>query len=442
MKVSLKTSVAYGLGSLGQNLIYGFVVSYLLLFYTDYFGISAAAVGTLFLVARIWDACNDPFTGYIVDNTRTKWGKFKPYILFAPIAMVITTVLLFLQPDLSVGGKLIYAYITYILFGMAYSILDVPFWAMTSSITDDPKQRTKIVMYTRIFAIIGGIAVSISALPLVKATNNWALVAGIFGFICIVFMLITFFFVKEQNQQIQLSTEKFTVKNAFQLIRTNRPLQLVLISLLVLDLTLNLRGAFSVYYFKYFLNNEGLIPLFTLVSFLPIVIGAILSSFIASKIGKKNATLLGIIGFAASQVFLFFVGKNIILLFTVAGLGTMLLGISTIVLSSMIADCVEYGEWRSGKRGEGTVFSTNTFRSKFADAIGGALGAYSLAIIGYVPNAVQTEMTLGWMQLFFTLIPGLLMILAAIPIYKYTLTEEKFDSILSDIRNRKLTNAS
>ncbi|WP_235867338.1 glycoside-pentoside-hexuronide (GPH):cation symporter [Priestia abyssalis] len=435
MKVSVKTSLFYGLGSLGQNFIYVLVVSYLMVYYTDYFGLAPAAVGTLFLVARIWDALDDPIIGLLVDNTKSKYGKFRPYLLYTPVIMAAFTVLLFLQPDLSSTAKIIYAYVTYIMWGMSYTILDVPYWSMTATITDDPKERTKVVMVPRVMAIIAAISVSVITLPLVKALNSWLLVALIYSVICVLFFGITFWNVKEKVNITK--KEKYTLKDAGRILKSNRPLQLILLTLLIGDLTMNLRGAFSLYYFKYYLNAEKLFPLYSLVTMLPILIGALLSPIVSKKIGKRMTAIGGNAAYGSGFILLFFLGKNIVLLFVISGLSTLFFGLSMIAMSAMVADCVEYGEWRTGKRAEGTVFSTNTFRSKFADALGGAMGAYALSFIGYIPNQAQTDTTMSWMHLFFTIIPGIFMLVAVLPLIKYELTETFYNKILAEIKIRR-----
>ncbi len=409
-----------------------------MLFYTDYFGISAAAVGSLFLIARIWDALIDPVMGIIVDNTKSRWGKFRPYLLVTPVIMAGLTVLCFLQPNISPAAKIIYAYVTYIMWGMSYSVVDVPYWSMTSAITDDPKERTKVVMVPRVMAIIAALFVSVFTLPLVKALNSWVLVSLIYAVLCVVFFWITFFNVKEQVTVER--NEKFTFRDAFRVIKLNQPLLLLLLTMLLEDIVTKFRGAFGIYYFKYYLQAENLFPIFSLVSIVPILIGAMFVPMISKRLGKKKTTIIGIVGYGVVHIALFFVGKSMIPFFTLTILGALFFGIATITMSAMIADCVEYGEWKTGKRAEGTVFSSNTFRSKFAGAIGGGIGAYMLSGIGYIPNQTQTGTTLVWMQLLFTIIPGILLLISVVPLIKYPLTEETYEKILSEIKMKRESN--
>ncbi|MFD0616995.1 MFS transporter [Paenibacillus sp. GCM10027629] len=437
MKVSMKTALSFGLGSLGQNMLYALMVSYLLMFYTDYLGIAAAAAGALLLIVRLVDAFVDPLFGVFMDNTQTRWGKFRPYLLFAPIVLTVLTVFLFFQPNLSDQGKLIYAFVTYAAWSLAYTVLDVPYWSMTAVITDDPQQRTKVVVIPRIMAIVGAIASSALTLPLVKATGSWVVPALLFSGACMLCMWVTFFTVKE-NVHVP-RTDKFKVADAWQMLRQNTPLLIILFSLLIGDMTMNLRSAFSIYYFKYVLQAEHLVPIYTIVGIVPILLGAVLSTWVARKIGKKKTAIIGNVGFGVMHILLFFAGHNVAMLFVFSSLGTLAFGIGAIAMSSMLADTVEYGEWKTGDRAEATIFSTNTFRSKFADAIGGSIGAFALALTGYVPNHVQAAGTVTSISLFFSVIPGILMVLAALPFLKYELTEEFYARILGEIKLRRET---
>lgn len=181
----MKTAISFGMGSLGQNMLYTLTVSYLLMFYTDYLGIAAASAGVLLLVVRVIDAFADPLFGIFMDNTHTRWGKFRPYLLFTPVVLTVLTLFLFMQPNLSDHGKLIYAFVTYAVWSIAYTFLDVPYWSMTAVITDDPRQRTKVVVVPRIMAIIGAIVSSALTIPLVKATGSWTVPALLLvGYVC------------------------------------------------------------------------------------------------------------------------------------------------------------------------------------------------------------------------------------------------------------------
>jgi GPH family glycoside/pentoside/hexuronide:cation symporter/probable glucitol transport protein GutA len=212
--------------------------------------------------------------------------------------------------------------------------------------------------------------------------------------------------------------------------------------MLLEDTVTKFKGAFGIYYFKYYLHAENLFPLFSMVSVVPILIGAMFVPMMSKRLGKRKTTIIGLVGSGVSGIALFFVGKSMIPFFVFSILGSLFFGIAAITMSAMIADCVEYGEWKTGKRAEGTVFATNTFRSKFAGAIGGGIGAFMLSGIGYIPNQTQTGTTMVWMQVLYTIIPGILLLLSAIPLMKYQLSEGFYEKILSEIKIRRKSNTT
>lgn len=426
--------MAYGLGSLGNNMIYAFIATYLLVFYTEVFGIGANLIAIMFLVARIWDGLNDPIMGIIVDNTKTRWGRFRPYLLFVPFIMAITTVLCFLNPDLSDRGKLIYAYITYIAWGMSFTAMDIPYWSMSAAITQDPVVRNKVVMVPRTLAMVGFLIVNVLTLPLVKLTGSWTTVAIIYSFFAVVFTLVTFFFVEER---VSVKREKRqTLKDVLGLFKANKPLRMLIYSMLILEGVNAIRLAMTYYYLRYNLGSEDVIPIFLGLYLLMNVVGALAAPIIAKATGKKTVAIVSIALTTITSVGMFLTGYGTLgFIFLWNIIGAIAMGASNIVMTSMIADCVEYGQWKTGNRAEGMVFSTNIFKTKLASALGGALGAYALHWAGYIPDVAQTKETLDIIHLSFTLIPGIIAGISLIPILKYDLTEKKYKEILAELNN-------
>ncbi len=440
-KLTLKEKLSYGMGSLGASTIYGLMSTYLLLFYTDYFGISAASVGVLFLVARIFDAFTDLLMGIIVDNTNSKWGRFRPYILIAPIFIAITTILVFIVPDFNYMGKLIWAYSTYILWGLAFTSRDIPFWALSAVITQDTQERNTVVTLSRTIAMVGIISVNVITLPLVNKFSSispnlgWAVVAGIYGLLCIVFSALTYFNIKEKV--VSRKGHKQTFKAVFEQLKVNKPLITLLGFMLISEIVLTVKNIFPIYYLSYNYNSPALIPVFMGVYAITIIIGAGISPFTAKKIGKKRTLKFAIIFSAIMSIGIFITGyESIIILFVFIIPMGIADGVAEVIRNSMLADTVEYGEWKTGYRSEGMIFSTNIFKTKVAAAIGGAIGAFTLSSIGYVPNVIQAASALNGIHYVFTIVPGILVFLSLIPLSKYTLTEEKYNEIVEMIRLR------
>ena len=440
-KLSLWTKLAYGSGGLGNNFIYGLMTVYLMVFYTDYFGLSAASVGTLFLVARIWDAINDPVMGMLVDNTKTRWGKFRPYLLFVSFILAATTTLCFASPDFSPTGKLIFAYVTYILWGMSFTAIDIPYWSMSASLTENPKERNSVVMIPRTLATVGFNIVAVAALPIVhflgrgNDRRGFFFTALVFSIGMVFFTLITFFVCRE-NVQVK-KKGRTSIKDAVEMVRLNRPLQLVIIGQLLIDVIYSIKGMLPIYYLKYVLDAENLVPLSMGIGMVVMLMGCVSAPWFCSKLGKKWATIGGNLIGAISGIVFYFSGYHIISFFVLGSIGIFGVSMANISLMSMLIDTVEYGEWKTGKRLEGVIFAANTFRAKMSLAIGGALGAYSLAAIKYVPNVEQAPETLKGIHLLFSLVPGVLSLLAMMPYFFYNLTEKRYETILKEVVARR-----
>lgn len=432
--VSIKTLFTYSAGSLGNNMICALINSYLLIFLTDSFGVGAAAVGTLFLVARIIDGISDPIMGIIVDNTNTKIGKSRPYLFIVPIFMGLATIMCFSSPDLSYSNKIIWMYVSYIFWGLSFTAMDIPYWSLSANITRSSQGKTKIVTAARTVAYVGNFIVFSLTIPLVSIIGSWTKVAIIYVCFAVIFTLITAFGIKE------ISTTKKKEKQGFKqfinLLKTNKPLRIVLLSMLVLELSNSIKGTISIYYIKYNFNAEMMIPVVTSLGMAASILGGIISPYIAKKLGKKNTAILGLIASAIGSFVIFLLSySSLPLLISVNFIVGIFDGAGYITLTSMVADCVEYGEWKTGTRSEGMIFSLNIFKSKIASAIGGSLCGYILAYIGYNANSAQSTFTLNGIHLIQTLIPCVIIIISFLLLRSYNLSEAEYDAIVDDLKN-------
>ena len=442
VKLKAKEIWGYGVGALGQNIIFATVAGFLLLFYTDYAGISAAAVGTLFLVARIWDAIDDPLQGYICDRTRTKWGRFRPWIFMATILGSVISVSLFVMPNLSPTGKIIYIYITYILYGIIYSFYDIPYWSLIPTMTEDSQERTRITLPPRLMALFGGMIGGVATLPLVKVlgggndNRGFLIVAIIFSIIYVITGLIGFFSTKERVSPPKKEHEKF-VDSVFVIVK-NVPLLLLFVATVGTTVAGAFRGAMAVYYFKYVVGNDVMVSMFVL-SFIPLTLVAmLLTPVIAKKMGKKNTLIFAMAFMTITYGISYFIPGSMatlyILINVLAGFGN---GVFVIVATSMFADTVEYAEWKIGKRSESIIFAMVTFVAKLSNSVGGAVVAFGLAAIGYVPNIEQSAKTLSGINQLMSIWPALIGLLSIIAILFYTLTEKKYSEIMVELQERR-----
>lgn len=446
--VSLKMKLSYGLGALGKDYACAIVYIFLMYYFTDVLGLAPAFVGTLFLVARMWDAVNDPAMGMLVDNTRSKWGKFRPWIMIGTILNAITVVGMFTKPE-AFAGKSLYIYISimYILWGMTYTIMDIPFWSMIPSLSSDKKEREEIAVVPRIFASLAWLSLGSFGLPLIAFLGKgdegrgFSLLSLGIAAVFILTSIITVMNVKEQVVSKKAS-EKINLKEAFRLILKNDQLVALIGTVLMFNLMAQISGGVAIYYFKYAVGIERLFSVFTGFSGLAEIGSLLMFPILSTKIGRKKvfflACALPVIGF----LMLFFSGviapgnaTLIAISGIVAKLGSGLtLGISTV----MLADVVDYGEFKFGSRNESVIFSVQTLLVKSASAVSGWLIGMGLSMVGYVPNVTQTASAILGIKYLMIVFPILLSICGYV-IYRkyYKLNGEYYDEIVETIRVKR-----
>jgi len=443
-KISLKEKLAYGIGPFGQNFIYNLMASFLLFFYTDVFGITAAAAGTLLLVARVWDAVNDPMMGMIADRTKSKWGKFRPYLLFTPLLFLPFAVATFTVPSFTkYSSKLVWAYVTYIGFGMLYTASDVPFWALSSVITTDSVERNSLVAYPRFFATVAVAIATVVTQPLIKILGNgdqakgFQLTALIYSILTIICFLICFFYVKERvpsNTKI-----KTTFSGSLKALTKNKPLMLVFISGFFLGIATTSKLSALLYLAKYNLNNEGLYTLIAGLNIPFILIGILLVSPLSKKIGKIKTYILFNAIFAVGSYLFYFTGwNNLTVLLIFNCFSSIGMSAPLVIQTSMIADTIEYSEYNIGSRNEGIIFSTQTFMAKITSALSTILIAAMLTAFNYKANQVQTMQTLQGIQTMTALIPAIATTLTIIPMLFYKLDEKEHERLVGLIEKQKV----
>ena len=426
---------------LGQTVIFNFVNLYLLIFYTDVFGIGAAAAGTLFLVARVWDAVNDPIMGILVDKTSTRWGKCRPYLLFAPLPIVALTVLLFSSPDLPSVGKVVFASITYILWGMAYTSLDIPLWTMSSRMTVDSEERQSLIGLGRIFNILGSAVPVALAVPLKQALGGgnegrgYFLTAIVFGLFAVPFMLQGFHGTRERTDLSDGT--KPGISEILRAVFKNSPLLLLLASS-ILAVFINLPVSAGIYFATYALGDEGLFAVLAGTVLLSAVVGSLLAPPLARRFSSRNIL---IVTSAASMVLFiagWFIGyASLPLVIVLAFVIGTLLGIPLVLRTSMLADTVEFAEMKTGKRTEGIIFSTLTFTGKLKLGVAAFLSGLVLKFADYVPNAAQSPRSLEGIFLMLTLIPALGCLLTIVPLLFYRLSDEDHKRIVETLEGKE-----
>jgi GPH family glycoside/pentoside/hexuronide:cation symporter len=460
-KVSLKEKIGYGLGDAASSMFWKLFGMYLLFFYTDIFGLPATVVGTMFLITRIWDSFFDPIVGVIADRTHSRWGKFRPYILYFSIPFGLIGILTFSTPDFGPSGKIIYAYITYSLMMMVYSMINVPYASLLGVMTSNTNTRTQLSSYRMIFAFAGSLLALLLIQPLVDffsgsstqipdLQNAWQLSLIVFAVIAALFFFGTFYLCKERVEPIKAASN--TLKEDIKDLIANRPWWILLgagISALIFN---SIRDGAAVYYFKYFVTYKsdfsffGLnIPLTLTTLYLVIgqganIVGILLISPISIKIGKKMAYLGSMALATILSIAFYFLDKNdIALIFVVHFLISMCAGSIFPLLWSMYADTADYSEQKTGRRATGLIFSSSSMSQKFGWSLGGALTGWLLGFYGFQANVLQTvEATTGIVTMM-SLLPAAGTILSVLFIFFYPLNEKKMAEVevkLTEMRNK------
>jgi sugar (glycoside-pentoside-hexuronide) transporter len=442
--VRLKTSelLGYGAGNAAQNMAFLMVSLYLLYFYTDVFKIPAAIAGTIFLITRLVDAVFDPMMGYIADRTNTKWGSFRPYILFGAIPLGILTVLCFTAPDFNDAGKTAYAFTTYLLQSLALSVVLIPYFSLAPVITQDPYERTKVQTINLVLASLAMAVISAGTKPVVALFPNekdgFRYTVTIFMVLSVIFFIICYASVTEKVKKKE--SKRYSLKETFKLVGTNTPLLLIAAAYIFYSVAFTVRMSAILYYFKYNLGREGLTALFMLTAIIATIIGTIAALPLTGKLGKRNTYLAGtLLAIAANIVFYFVPYSNLPMIFAVGAVIVFSSNIPLVCHWAMLPDTVDYGEWKTGKRGEGVTYGVTSFVQKLGNAIGGAISGLILAVTGYVPNVVQTpEATTGIMHLLVTL-PLICAVLCFALLYFYKLDEKKLRGVIAELSGSQIT---
>ncbi|PYP78400.1 MAG: MFS transporter [Gemmatimonadetes bacterium] len=442
-RLSVGEKVGYGIGDAAANFIFQTMIIFQLAFYTDTFGITAAAAGTLFLVVRVFDAAFDPFMGVIADRTNTRWGKFRPWILWTALPFGIMGLLAFTTPDLTPAGKLAYAYVTYILLMMVYSANNLPYSALSGVMTGDVVERTSLSSYRMVAAMASQLVIQGLALPMVHRfgagndAQGYRITMGIFSALAVVFFLITFATTRERVRPDP--AQKSSIRQDFADLLSNGPWKVMFALTIILFVTLALRGGVMVYFFKYYVGREDMFSLFNVIGTGATIIGVLLSKPVAERVGKRQLFIVGLLGTVVfTGAFILLPPTNLPLIITTEALRQFAYGFTIPLLWAMMADVADFSEWKNRRRATAVVFSAIIFGLKAGLGIGGAIGGYLLDAYGYVPNAVQSEHALLGIRLTASVYPAIAFLLCAVCLWFYRIdksTELEMSTELTERRN-------
>ncbi|WP_342041520.1 glycoside-pentoside-hexuronide (GPH):cation symporter [Bacillus sp. OTU2372] len=448
-KLTLKEKVSYGLGDVGNGFMFDMGQIYLLKFYTDVLGISAYWGGLVFLVSKIFDAFADSTVGAFVDKRKIgKRGKFRPFILFGSIPLAIMTVISFMAPDFSGTGKIVFAFVTYMAFGLAYSIVNIPYGSLAASMTQDSVDRASLGSFRAIGSQFAMLISGMVVIPIVLYFPNQKLgyTVGI-GTMALIGVIFHYICYRNTNENVirepKVEKEKVPMSKLFKLLLSNRPLIALCFVCLFMVAASNLRTAVQLYYLQYNLKNTGLMTLLSFTSIGIAVIGSFFIPALVKRLGKKNTFIMGLLIGIVADALNFLLPASVPAFLTLLSIGSLGLSFAMGLPWVMVADAVDYHEWKTGQRTEGIVYSSYSFFRKLAQALAGFIPGVALGLIGYVPNAEQTVGTLlGIKGLMFLVPAGLNLIAAVILILVYNLTEDLYIKIIDELKNKPKTNDS
>jgi len=432
---------AFTFGSIGKNILFWGIGTFLLVYLTDVFGLPPAVVGTLFLVARLLDGLNDPIVGYILDHLKpTRWGRFRPWLLMGGILAGLNFAAMFLGPDLSYAGKLVYAYVTYLVFGITFDLVDIPYSSLMVTMTQDANERNKLNSLVAIGLMIGTGITLVATVPLVNMFDSpqmgYRVVGLIYGIIAVIGVALSAIFGKERVAKAD--DESYTFRELYPIIIKNKPFMILMLSLVLFSIGNFVVTSSNIIFYTYFVGDAELFGPIQLATAPALLLAIIAMPFLAKKMGKRNTYMLGYALMIAIGVLFYVTQPTSIALLVLFAAGMQVAGSPGMALiDSMVADTNEYAEWQTGLRSEGAIQAGFTFVKKTANGLGGALAAYMLAWIGYQPNVEQAPGTMTGLLAMVSLVPAVFAFAALIAMYFYPLTESKFSDILGDLQARK-----
>lgn len=450
VKLSYKEKISYSSGEVGINLLFTAMGAFLLFYYTDVAGVSAAAVGSIMLISKIFDGIADISMGFITDRTNSKYGKARPWLLRMAIPYGIAGVLLFTVPEIGALGKLIYIFLTYNTFCIIYTAAVIPYYSLSSLVTQNQKERENVGFIRSIMTTIGSLAINAGTLPLVNAFGGgkiaWTITFVIFGVISAALFLLAFINTKERvgndddgNNKIINKKEKQNMKNELKFLFKNKYWLILTGNGFCANMVMALSMGVTVYFAQYILKNPGAVGILALCSMIPMFVCIPLGYPLVRKFGKRNMLILGLTLMAVGYSIMFLGAANL----TVVAGGVIIKAIGTATQwtqGPMLADTVEYGEWKNGIRQEGLIFSAQSFGTKIGSGLGTGLIGWVLGITGYIGGAqTQSTSALLGINVLFIIIPVVITILEIVMMVLYKLDGE-YEKILEQLNSRKILN--
>lgn len=449
MKLTGKEKAAYGIGAIGKDMVYALVASFFMYYCTAVLKVSGTFVGILFMVARVFDALNDPFMGVLVEKTNTRYGKFRPWLLIGTVLNAIVLILMFGTPERLEGtGLLVYIAVAYIVWGITYTIMDIPYWSMIPAITESGKDRENLTVVARSCAGVGAAFAMAFTTVLVgllgfgseyTGFRNVAILVAIFFVIAIVICVKN---VKEHRKEKKKSV---TVREMLHSLVHNDQALIVVISIIMFNASLYLTQQLAIYYFQYDIGNKNLYGVFGTVGGATQILAMMSLPLLRKKFESKKI-LVGAMGCTLWGYLMLFLlammnTSNMIILCIAAMIIFYGFGLATVLTTIFLADTVDYGEWKNGHRNESVIFSLQTFVVKLASAVSALIAGVGIDLIGLdAEAAVQSGSTLQGLHFIMCIIPMAGLIISILYfIKKYRLEQKQLETITKELAERRQT---
>ena len=457
MKLTRSQTAAFGIGAVGKDMVYALSASYVMYFYQDILGLSATFVGLILMIARVFDALNDPFMGILVAKTRTKWGRFRPWLLSGTVLNAFVLYALFAAPSLSGTGLMVYFAVVYILWGVTYTMMDIPYWSMIPAVTDTPKDRENLSVVGRTCAGVGSAVIQVGTLLAVAALGGGNERTG-FGRIALivaaVFVLAEVFCCAKVKEHDIGRMETSSVKDMFKALFRNDQAMITVLAILMINGALYLTSNLVIYFFKYDFGGTGWMgsyTMFTTVGGACQILGMmVVYPLLHRKLDNtslfKVALGLAMGGYALILLVCFLgFSSNIILLCLCGALVFAANGILTVLTTVFLSSSVDYGQMKTGRREESVIFSMQTFVVKAASGVAVFITGIGLDMIGLVGDTsetgtavVQSASTITGLRLLMTILPILgLTVAFFFFVKKFTLTDSRVQEIADTLRSQK-----
>lgn len=416
MKLTQSEKAAYGIGAVGKDMVYSLVAGFLMYYYNTVLGISASFIGVLFMAARVFDAFNDPIMGIIVEKTKTPLGKFRPWLIIGTVLNAIVLIAMFNLPVGLEGNRLlIVSSVAYVLWGVTYTMMDIPYWSMIPAITESGKEREQVSVIARSCAGVGfavPVALTMALVPLLGSGDErqgFGYLAMIVAVLFIAFVGVTVWKVKNQQSSNQTSP---TIKMLFDALLKNDQAQVVVVAIVIFNASLYITQQLAIYFFKYDIGNPALFGVFGTVGGAAQILAMMLVPVFRKKLSLRQLLTAAIATTLLGYSILFVMGamnlKNLLGLSLAAVVIFVGFGIATVLTTIFLADTVDYGQWKSGQRAESVVFSLQTFVVKLGSAISVLIAGVGLDLVGFKPlEATQSMGTLFGIRFMMIIIPML-----------------------------------